>query len=111
LQAVYFATKAYVTSFSNAIAEELHDTNITVTNLMPGATETEFGAVSGMDKTALFQKTASARSVAEEGYKGMLAGTLDVITGLTFSQKMMIPMIPFTPKKILLKQLRRLQEV
>ena len=36
LQAVYYATKAYVTSFSNAIAEELHDTNITVTALLPG---------------------------------------------------------------------------
>jgi short-subunit dehydrogenase len=42
LQAVYYASKAYVTSFSNAIAEELKDTNITVTALMPGATETEF---------------------------------------------------------------------
>ncbi|MDX1284022.1 MAG: SDR family oxidoreductase, partial [Draconibacterium sp.] len=51
LQAVYFATKAYVTYFSNAIAEELHDTKVTVTNLMPGATETEFAQVSGMDKT------------------------------------------------------------
>lgn len=38
LQAVYYATKAYVTSFSNAISEELHDTNVMVTNLMPGAT-------------------------------------------------------------------------
>jgi short-subunit dehydrogenase len=51
LQAVYFATKAYVTFFSNALSEELHNTNITVTNLMPGATESEFGAISGMDKT------------------------------------------------------------
>mgnify|MGYP000589443594 CR=1 FL=1 len=46
MQAVYFATKAYVTSFSNAIAEELHDTNVTVTALMPGATETDFGKTS-----------------------------------------------------------------
>ena len=46
LQAVYFATKAYVTFFSNALAEELYNTNITVTNLMPGATESEFGATS-----------------------------------------------------------------
>ncbi len=53
LQAVYFASKAYVTSFSNAIAGELFDTNITVTNLMPGATETGFGAISGMDKTQI----------------------------------------------------------
>ncbi|BDS12906.1 SDR family NAD(P)-dependent oxidoreductase [Aureispira anguillae] len=111
LQAVYYATKAYVTFFSNAIAEELHDTNISVTNLMPGATATEFGQVSGMNKTSLFEKAISARVVAEEGYKGMLKGTLDVISGLTFPQKIMISMIPFTPKKTLLTQIRKLQEV
>ena len=111
LQAVYFATKAYVTFFSNAIAEELYDTGITVTNLMPGATETEFARVSGMDKTNLFEKTVSARSVAEDGYKGMMHGKLDVVSGLTFPQKIMMGMIPFTPKKMLLKQVRQMQEV
>ncbi len=111
LQAVYFATKAYVTFFSNAIAEELHDTSITVTALMPGATETGFAKTSGMDKTNLFEKTVSARSVAEAGYDGMLKGKLDVVSGLTTSQKMMMKMIPFTPKKLLLKQVRQMQEV
>ena len=111
LQAVYFATKAYVTSFSNAIAEELHDTNITVTNLMPGATETEFGKVSGMDKTEMFKDTASARSVALDGYNGMLKGRLDVISGLTTMQKIMIGSIPFSPKKMGLKMTRKMQEV
>lgn len=111
LQAVYYASKAYVTSFSNAIAEELHDTNVTVTNLMPGATETEFGRISGMDKTSMFAKTASARSVAEDGYKGMLNGKLDVISGLTFSKRLMIALIAFTPKKMVLSQIRKMQEV
>lgn len=111
LQAVYYATKAYVTFFSNAIAEELHDTNITVTNLMPGATETEFAKVSGMDKTSMFNKAATARSVAEDGYNGMLEGKLDVISGLTFSQKMMMGVLPIMPKKLLLKQIRQMQEV
>lgn len=111
LQAVYFATKAYVTSFSNAIAEELRDSNITVTNLMPGATETEFGQVSGMDKTDMFKKAVSARGVAEDGYNGMIKGKLDVISGLTFSQKVLTSLIPITPKKIILKQIRNMQEV
>lgn len=111
LQAVYYATKAYVTFFSNAVAEELYDTNVRVTTLLPGATETEFARTSGMDKTDLFNKTASARSVAEDGYNGMLAGKLDVISGLTFGQKMMISMVPLTPKKMLLKQIRQMQEV
>lgn len=111
LQAVYFATKAYVTFFSNAIAEELHDTKITVTALLPGATETEFGRVSGMDKTTMFKNTVSARGVAEDGYNGMMEGKLDVISGLTFLQKMMLAMIPFTPRKMVLKQIRKMQEI
>lgn len=110
LQAVYYATKAYVTSFSNAISEELHDSQVTVTALLPGATETEFAKVSGMDKTNLFDKPFGARGVAEDGYKGMLAGKLDVISGLTFGQKMMLGFLPVTPKKVLLKQVRKLQE-
>lgn len=111
LQAVYFATKAYVTFFSNALSEELHDTNITVTNLMPGATESEFGATSGMDKTEMFKETATAYSVALDGYNGMLNGKLDVVSGLTTSQKIMMATIPFMPKKMVLKQVRQMQEV
>ncbi|MGB1580071.1 MAG: SDR family NAD(P)-dependent oxidoreductase [Nevskiales bacterium] len=111
LQAVYYATKAYVTSFSNAIAEELHDTDITVTALLPGATESDFAKVSGMDKTSLFNKTASAREVAQAGYDAMLAGRLDVIAGMPFGQRLQLAMIPFAPKKMLLKQIREMQEV
>ncbi|MEP1034837.1 SDR family oxidoreductase [Ekhidna sp.] len=111
LQTVYYASKAYVTSFSNALAEELHDTNVTVSNLMPGATETEFGKVSGMDKTELFKNTANARVVAEGGYNAMLKGKLNVISGLKFSQRIMMAMVPLTPKKMILKQIRKMQEV
>lgn len=111
LQAVYYATKAYVTFFSNAVAEELSDTDITVTALLPGATATDFGRISGMDKTSLFAKTASPRKVAEDGYNGMLKGKLNVVSGLTFSQKFMMTMIPFIPKKFLLKQIHEMQKI
>ena len=111
LQAVYYATKSYVTSFSNAIAEELKETNITVTNLMPGATDTSFGKVSGMDKTELFKNTASAKTVAKEAYEAMLKGKLDVIAGLTFPQKIMMGLIPIIPKKALLKQVKKMQSI
>ena len=111
LQAVYFATKAFVTYFSNALSEELHDTKVTVTNLMPGATETEFGAISGMDKTEVFKTTATARTVAEDGYKGMMNNEIDVISGLTFSQKILMKMIPFMPKKKVLSMVRKMQTV
>lgn len=111
LQAVYYATKAYVTFFSNAVAEELRDTNITVTTLLPGATKTGFAKASGMDRTNLFAKTADPYSVAEDGYNGMLQGKLDVVSGLTTSQKFMMNMIPLTPKKMLLRQVRQMQEI
>lgn len=111
MQATYYATKAFVTSFSNAIAKELSDTNITVTNLMPGATDTNFGEVSGMNKTSLFDNTASSREVAQEGYSGMLDGKLDVKAGLSFSQKVMLAALPITPKKIILSQIKKMQTV
>jgi short-subunit dehydrogenase len=111
LQAVYYATKAYVTSFSNAIAGELHDTNITVTALLPGATETEFASTSGMDKTSMFANTFSARTVAEDGYNGMLAGKLNVMSGVSFTQRLMMSAVPILPKKMLLTQVRQMQEV
>lgn len=110
LQAVYFASKAYVTSFSNAIAEELRETNISVTTLMPGATETEFGAISGMDKTQLFYKPAKSADVAIDGYNAMIKGKLNIKSGLTFSQAMLITAIPFVPQKFVLKQMRKRQE-
>lgn len=111
LQAVYFATKAYVSSFSNALFEELRNTNITVTNLMPGATLTEFDKASGTDKTDLFKNAVSPVVVALDGYNGMIKGELDVISGITCSQKLMIKMIPFTPKKVLLTNVRKMQEI
>lgn len=111
LQAVYYATKAYVTSFSNAIAEELHETDVTVTALLPGATDTGFAETSGMDETSLFENTFGAREVAQAGYDGMMAGKLDVLAGVTLGQRMLMKSIPITPKSVLLKQIRKMQEV
>lgn len=110
LQAVYYASKAYVLSFSNAIAQELHDTNVTVTALLPGATETEFAKTSDMSKTPLFAKTASPQSVAKAGYDAMLKGQLDVVAGLTASQKATMSMLKFMPKKLMLKQVYQMQQ-
>lgn len=110
MQSVYFATKAYVTSFSNAIAEELHDTNVTVTALLPGATDTEFANTAGFDDKGMFKNAFGARGVAEDGYNGMLNGKLNVISGVSFSQRLMLPMAKVLPKKIILKQIRKMQE-
>jgi len=111
LQATYYATKAFVTSFSNALSEELRGTGVTVTNLMPGATDTDFGKVSGMDKTKLFDAPVSALQVAQDGYEAMLSGDIDIISGLTFSQKLLMKMMPFMPKKMVRKQIREMQEI
>lgn len=110
LQAVYYATKAYVSSFSYAIAEELRSSHVTVTALLPGATDTKFAAVSGMDKTALFSKPKSAREVAQRGYSAMLRGELSVIVGLSPIQKLQFLLIPFLPKKLILKMIHKMQE-
>ena len=100
LQNIYFATKAFVSSFSNALTEELKDTNITVTNLMPGATLTEFGIVADTEDTILFKQSFSAESVAIDGYNGMLKGKMNVISALTFSQKIGMFLMKFAPRKV-----------
>lgn len=111
MQAVYYATKAYVTSFNNAISEELYDTDVSVTALLPWATDTEFGKVSGMDKTSLFSHTASSRSVAEDWYNAMMKWKICIISGMNLPQRLLMRAIPFIPKRILLKQIRKAQEV
>lgn len=111
LQAVYFATKAYVTFLSNALSEELRDTGVTVTALMPGATETEFAKVSGMDKTNLFDQTFPARDVAAAGYAAMQAGEMDVVAGVTFAQRLMLRLAAFLPKRAMLKTVYKMQQV
>lgn len=114
LQAVYFATKAFVTSFSNAIAGELEDTNITVTALLPGPTESEFGASSGMDRTPMFSNDSqffSARVVAEAGYNAMLRGELNMVAGVSFAMRMLAWCMPFLPKRFVMRQIRRIQSV
>lgn len=110
LQAVYFASKAYVSSFSNAIAQELHDTNVTVTALLPGATETEFAKTSDMSNTAVFAKTVSPQDVAKAGYNAMLEGKLDIIAGVPAHQKVIMGMLKFMPKKLMLKQIYQMQQ-
>lgn len=111
LQAVYFATKAYVTSFSNALSGELAGSSVTVTNLMPGVTATGFAAKAGLEKTGLFDNAASARPVAEDGYKAMLRGDVDVISGATFFQRLSLWLAPFLPKRIILAQVRKAQQI
>ncbi|MFJ5486622.1 SDR family NAD(P)-dependent oxidoreductase [Hansschlegelia beijingensis] len=81
-QAVYNGSKAFLDSFSFAIRNELKDTGVTVTCLMPGATETDFFERADMLDTKLAtQKKQDAAEVAEIGFKAMMKGLGDVVTG------------------------------
>ncbi|HET6765355.1 MAG TPA: SDR family NAD(P)-dependent oxidoreductase, partial [Longimicrobiaceae bacterium] len=83
LMAVYYATKAYVLSFSTAIGVELEGTGVTVTALCPGPTHTGFAAEARMEGSRLFRGGGimSAAEVAREGFEAMTAGRALVIPG------------------------------
>lgn len=83
LMSVYYASKAYVLSFSEAIAYELRDTGVTVTALCPGPTESGFLAAANLKNSGLFKgkKIASSREVAEYGYEAMMQGKVVAIQG------------------------------
>ncbi len=83
LMAVYYASKAYVLSFSVALHEELRGTGVHVSCLCPGPTKTKFQATAHMEKTALFRAAMAATPVARAGYFGMKHNTPVVIPGLT----------------------------
>ena len=102
LQAVYYATKAYVTSWSNALWRELKGTGVTVTALMPGAMQTGFANAGGLSDTKLFANAVDPTAVAQDGYDGMLKGELNVTSGLPGCQKPMMTLAPLFPKKTML---------
>jgi short-subunit dehydrogenase len=110
LQTVYFATKAFVVSFSQGIAQELKGKNITVTALCPGPVQTGFEEAAGMKGSGLFEKVASAESTAKKGYAGMEKGKLIVITdrALSFAINWLIP---FAPRQFVLRMVENVQKI
>ena len=106
--AVYYATKAFVLSFSEAIAEELSGSNVTVTCLCPGATSTGFAERAGMANSKLFKvRVMDATTVAREGYAAMNAGKSLVVTG--WKNKLMTLSVRFSPRSVVRKAVRRIQ--
>ena len=100
LMAVYYATKAYVISFSEALANELAHKGITVTCLCPGATETGFAGRAGNDQSRLFKKLRpmDAKTVARAGYQGLLKGKTLVIPG--FRNWLVVESVRVSPRKL-----------
>lgn len=110
LMAVYYATKAFVLSFSQAIANELNDKGITVTALCPGMTESGFQAASDLEESKALKRMsmASVESVAKYGYKAMMKGKRVAIH--RFDNKLIMGMLRFIPRKMAASIARKLFE-
>jgi hypothetical protein len=98
--AVYYATKAYVISFSEALANELKGSGVTVTCLCPGPTETGFAARAGNQHSRLFQqkRPTSAKAVARVGYRALQKGKTLVIAGRL--NWLVAQSVRFSPRKM-----------
>lgn len=109
MMAVYYATKAYVLSFSEAIANETVGSGVSVTALCPGPTTTEFQQRAGVGHTKLMQgRIMSAGAVALAGYRGMLAGKSLVIPG--FRNRLLAFYVRFLPRKLVVSLVRSMQD-
>jgi short-subunit dehydrogenase len=109
-QAVYNGTKAFLDSFSFALRNELKDSGVTVTCLMPGATDTEFFARADMldTKVGSDPKKDDPADVAKVGFEAMLKGEGDVVAGM--KNKVMAAMAAVTPQSMLAEQHRKMAE-
>ncbi|MEL6913726.1 MAG: SDR family oxidoreductase [Pseudomonadota bacterium] len=108
-QAVYFATKAFVNSFSQAVDQELRSKGVTCTVLAPGYVETEFAKVADLEGTNLVkQKGDTPQNVARIGYNAMRAGEL-----VSINEKMLGFMlgwiVPLLPRRAVLRMVDRMQ--
>jgi short-subunit dehydrogenase len=100
--AVYYASKAFVNSFTEALSYELRGTGVTVTVSCPGATATEFAAVAGNERSLLFRLgAADAADVAREGYRAMMRGDPLVVHGL--KNRLLIQSLRVSPRRTIRK--------
>lgn len=108
-QAVYSANKAYVTTFSQALAEEVAEFGVTVTVLCPGAVATGFVEAGNLQGSGAWKNAKSAQSVAEYGYQAMMKGDL-----VAFNEPMLKFMfnwiMPLMPRRLVLQMTRKAME-
>jgi uncharacterized protein len=100
MMAVYYATKAYVLSFSEALANEVAGSGVLVSCFCPGATDTNFQKRANMETSRLFKKfrPMNAEAVARNGYRGLIAGRTVVISGV--QNWMVAESVRFAPRKL-----------
>jgi uncharacterized protein len=99
LMAVYYATKAYVLSFSEALANEVAGTGVVVSCFCPGPTDTGFQKRAGMENSRVAKKIGAmnAETVARDGYRGLMAGKTVVISGM--QNWLVAESVRFAPRK------------
>lgn len=110
-QAVYHATKAYVLSFTEALVNELKETDVTVTALQPGVTDTDFFNKAGAQNSKLVEdksKMSDPADVAVDGYNALMKGKDKVVSG--FKNKVMVTMSHVMPDKVKAEQIRKMSE-
>lgn len=109
-QAVYHGTKAFVHSFNEAIRNELKDTGVSVTSLLPGATDTDFFNKADMLESKIVQQgeLADPAVVAKDGYEALLAGKDMVVSG--FRNKVQVALGNLTPDSMQAAQMEKVQE-
>lgn len=106
--AAYYASKAYVLSFSEAIAEEVAGSGVTVTALCPGPTRTGFAGRSGAHRSRAFQGgLATPGAVARAGYAGMRRGTRVVVPGVT--NRLAVASVRLVPRRLLTRLVSLIQ--
>ena len=100
LMAVYYASKAYVLSFSEALANELRGSGATITCFCPGPTDTNFQKRAKLENSRLFKRIGAmdAGTVARDGYRGLMAGRPVVISGLR--NWLVVESVRFAPRRM-----------
>ncbi len=109
-QSVYHGTKAFVQSFTEAIRNEIQDSGVTITALLPGATDTDFFRKADMMESKLVQedKLSPAEDVAKDGYKALMKGDDMIVSGL--KNKVQVAMANVTPDEQLAEKMKKQQE-
>jgi hypothetical protein len=110
LQSVYHGTKAFIHSWTEAIRSELKDSGITVTSLLPGATDTDFFNKAEMQESKIVQeeKLADPADVAKDGYEALMSGDDMVISGM--KNKMQVGMSDLMPDSMVADKMKKQQE-
>ena len=110
LQSVYHATKAFIVSHSESLAEELKDTGVTITALLPGPTDTDFFNKAEMENTKMVQEgsLSDPAKVAKDGYEALMSGKSEIISGL--KNKFQVGMSHVLPETMVAKNIHKQME-